>query len=78
MEAGKEEQRSVVRFLTAEGVGGREIYRRMSVVYGVATSHSQTDGQTPSVAQSYRRPNSFGQTDTAFSQSHSESESLYD
>ena len=25
MEAGKEEQRSVVQFLTAEGVGGREI-----------------------------------------------------
>ncbi|PNF40213.1 hypothetical protein B7P43_G08284 [Cryptotermes secundus] len=34
MEAGKEEQRSVARFLTAEGVGGREIRRRMSVVYG--------------------------------------------
>ncbi|KAJ4437739.1 hypothetical protein ANN_17885 [Periplaneta americana] len=33
MEAGKEEQRGVVRFLTAEGVGGREIYCRMSAVY---------------------------------------------
>jgi transposase len=34
METGKEEQRSVVRFLTAEGVERREIHRRMSVVYG--------------------------------------------
>jgi hypothetical protein len=31
MEAGKE-QRSVVRFLTAEGVGGREIYRHSLIV----------------------------------------------
>jgi hypothetical protein len=31
MEVGKEEQQSVVRFLTAEGVGRREI-RRMSLV----------------------------------------------
>ncbi len=28
-EASKAEQRSVVRFLTAGGVGGREIHRRM-------------------------------------------------
>ncbi|KAJ4432539.1 hypothetical protein ANN_21162 [Periplaneta americana] len=33
MEAGKEEQRGVVRFLTAEGVGGREIHRRVSAAY---------------------------------------------
>ncbi|KAJ4446275.1 hypothetical protein ANN_12969 [Periplaneta americana] len=34
MEAGKEEQRGVVRFLTAEEVEGREIHRLMSAVYG--------------------------------------------
>ena len=34
MEASKEEQRGVVHFLTAEGVGGTDIYRRMSQVYG--------------------------------------------
>ncbi|PNF14668.1 hypothetical protein B7P43_G11440 [Cryptotermes secundus] len=34
MEAGIEEQRSIVRFLTAEGVGGRVIHCLMSVVYG--------------------------------------------
>ena len=30
----KKEQRGVVRFLTAEGVGGTDIHRRMSQVYG--------------------------------------------
>jgi hypothetical protein len=35
MEAQKEEQRSVVRFLTAEVVGGREVHSRMSVVYQI-------------------------------------------
>ena len=34
MEVSKEEQRSVVRFLTMEGVGGTVIHRRMSEVYG--------------------------------------------
>ena len=34
MEACKEEQRGVVRFLTAEGVGGMDIHRRMSQVCG--------------------------------------------
>lgn len=34
MEASEEEQRGVVRFLTAEGVGGREVHHRMSAVYG--------------------------------------------
>ena len=32
--ASKEEQRGVVRFLTAEGVGGMDVHRRMSQVYG--------------------------------------------
>lgn len=34
MEAGNEEQRGVVRFLTTKGVSGNEINARMSVVYG--------------------------------------------
>lgn len=34
MKANKEEQRGMIRFLTAESAGGREIYRRMAVVYG--------------------------------------------
>ena len=34
MEASKEEQGGVVRFLVAEGAGTREIQRRMSDVYG--------------------------------------------
>ena len=34
MEAGTEEQRGVVRFLTVEGLGGRKIHRRMCAVYG--------------------------------------------
>ena len=34
MGAGKEEQRGVVRFLAAGGVGGREIHRRISAVNG--------------------------------------------
>ncbi|KAJ4430453.1 hypothetical protein ANN_22669 [Periplaneta americana] len=34
MEASKEEQRSLVRFLTAKGVGGTDIHPRMSQVYG--------------------------------------------
>ena len=34
MEASKEKQRGVVRFLRAEGVGGMDIHRRMSQVYG--------------------------------------------
>ena len=34
MEASKEEQRGVVSFLTAEGVGGTDIHRRMLQVYG--------------------------------------------
>ena len=38
MEAGKEEQRRIVRVLTDEGVGGREIHRRMAAVYGVPCS----------------------------------------
>ena len=33
MEANKEEQRSVVRFLVAESAGTREIHRRLSAVY---------------------------------------------
>ena len=33
MEASKEEQRGVIRFLVAEGAGVREIHRRMSAVY---------------------------------------------
>ncbi|KAJ4427206.1 hypothetical protein ANN_24823 [Periplaneta americana] len=38
MEASKEEQRGVVRFLTAEGVEAQEIHRRMSAVSGVSCS----------------------------------------
>ena len=34
MEASKEEQRGVVSFLVAAGVGTREIHLRMSAVYG--------------------------------------------
>ena len=34
MEASKEEKRNVVKFLTAEGVGGTDINRRISQVYG--------------------------------------------
>ena len=34
MEASKEEQRGMVRFLVAEGAGTREIHRLMSAVYG--------------------------------------------
>ena len=34
MEANKEEQRGVVRFLVAEGAGTREIHRRVSAMYG--------------------------------------------
>ena len=34
MEASKEKQRGVVRFLVAEGAGTREIHRRMFAVYG--------------------------------------------
>ena len=34
MEARREEQRGVVRFLVAEGAETRQIYRRMSAVYG--------------------------------------------
>ncbi|KAJ4435076.1 hypothetical protein ANN_23651 [Periplaneta americana] len=34
MEASKQEQRGVVRFLTAEGIGEREIHRRISAIYG--------------------------------------------
>ncbi|GBL78369.1 hypothetical protein AVEN_42889-1 [Araneus ventricosus] len=34
MQASKKEQRGVIRFLAAEGVGGREMYRRMKAVYG--------------------------------------------
>jgi hypothetical protein len=42
MEAGKEDQQSVVHFLTDEGVGGREIHQCMSVVYGEhSMSHSR-------------------------------------
>ena len=39
MEAGKEEQRSVVRFLTAEGAGRLEFHRHMSAVYGDTASY---------------------------------------
>ena len=34
MEASKEEQRGMVRFLVAENAGTYEIHRRMSAVYG--------------------------------------------
>ena len=34
MEVSKEEQGGVIRFLTAEGVGGTDIHHRMSQVYG--------------------------------------------
>ncbi|GBN89926.1 hypothetical protein AVEN_227610-1 [Araneus ventricosus] len=35
MQASKKEQRGVIRFLAAEGVGSREMYRWMKAVYGV-------------------------------------------
>ena len=34
MQASKQEQWQVIRFLAEEGVGGREMYRRMKAVYG--------------------------------------------
>ncbi|GBO11356.1 hypothetical protein AVEN_111355-1 [Araneus ventricosus] len=34
MQASKKEQRGLIRFLAAEGVGGREMYRQMKAVYG--------------------------------------------
>ena len=41
MEASKEEQRGVVRFLVAEGAGTREIHHRMSAVHGEHCMHWQ-------------------------------------
>ncbi|GFW99841.1 hypothetical protein TNCV_3420701 [Trichonephila clavipes] len=34
LQASKKEQRGVIRLLAAEGVGGREVHRRMKAVYG--------------------------------------------
>ncbi|GBM79938.1 hypothetical protein AVEN_205504-1 [Araneus ventricosus] len=34
MQASKKEQRGVIRFLAADRVGDREMYRRMKAVYG--------------------------------------------
>ncbi|GFV18474.1 histone-lysine N-methyltransferase SETMAR [Trichonephila clavipes] len=34
LQANKKEQRGIIRFLVAEGVGGQELHRRMEAMYG--------------------------------------------
>ncbi|GFW14005.1 hypothetical protein TNCV_4701401 [Trichonephila clavipes] len=43
MQASKKEQRGVIRFFAAEGVGGREMHRRMKAVYGSSCPHTGND-----------------------------------
>ncbi|GFX67604.1 histone-lysine N-methyltransferase SETMAR [Trichonephila clavipes] len=37
MQASKKEQRGVIRFLAVEGVGGREMHRRMKAHHGITS-----------------------------------------
>ncbi|GFS94399.1 hypothetical protein TNCV_2014331 [Trichonephila clavipes] len=45
MQASKKEKRGVIRFLAAEGNGGREMHRRMKAVYGEYSLYRYSVGE---------------------------------
>ncbi|KAJ4438051.1 hypothetical protein ANN_13990, partial [Periplaneta americana] len=66
MESGKEEQRDVVRFLTAEGIG-REIHHRMSAGYG---KHSMSCSHVLEWHKRFREGRVSLQDDARLGQAH--------